>query len=274
MYRSIIRSVSAVTVVLMVAALIGCGEQEKPYTGSALPYTPEPAKPKEGNPIIALDTTAGEVQLELFEDDAPNTVNNFVQLVEKKFYDGLSFHRIIKNFMIQGGDPKGDGTGGPGYKFRDETKGNPNKNVQYALSMANSGANTNGSQFFIITNPEGTPHLDGRHTVFGKVIKGQDVVDKLGTSPTGANDKPNPEMKINVARVISKRSHPYAVRGTVPDPASMPMPKPNFEIKTLESKSGDKKTEETKAVPKTEEKKPDVPKTEEKKAETKTEEKK
>jgi len=164
------------------------------------------------DPVITLQTTMGEIQIELFEDDAPNTVANFVQLVEKKFYDGVVFHRVIKDFMIQGGDPEGSGRGGPGYRFADETADNPNKNVRYALSMANAGPNTNGSQFFIVTKEGGTPHLDGKHTVFGQVLKGRDVVDKIGTTPTDQRDRPVTEVKITAAKVVSKRDHPYAVK--------------------------------------------------------------
>jgi len=164
------------------------------------------------DPVVSLQTTMGEIQIELFEDDAPNTVANFVQLVEKKFYDGVVFHRVIKDFMIQGGDPQGSGMGGPGYRFADETANNPNKNVRYALSMANAGPNTNGSQFFIVTAEGGTPHLNGKHTVFGQVIKGQDVVDKIEATPVGAGNRPVTEVKITAAKVLSKRDHPYAVK--------------------------------------------------------------
>jgi len=166
----------------------------------------------EANPVVLLKTNAGEIQLELFEDAAPNTIGNFIALVEKGFYDNKIFHRVIKDFMIQGGCPQGTGTGGPGYKFADETKGNPNSHECYSLSMANAGPNTNGSQFFIVTKKDGTNWLDGKHTVFGKVIKGKDVVDKIGTCKTGGGDRPNPEMKIETATVVSKRNHPYAVK--------------------------------------------------------------
>jgi len=122
-------------------------------------------------------TSRGEIVVDLFAKDAPKTVNNFVFLARDKFYDGLNFHRVIGDFMIQGGCPQGSGTGGPGYKFEDECKGNPNKHKMGALSMANAGPNTNGSQFFITHLP--TPHLDGKHTVFGQVAKGQDVVNAV-----------------------------------------------------------------------------------------------
>ena len=124
-----------------------------------------------------IDTTKGAIKLELFAKEAPRTVNNFVFLAREKFYDGITFHRVIADFMIQSGDPTGTGRGGPGYTFPDEFEGNPHKHGTGTLSMANAGPNTNGSQFFITHRP--TPHLDGRHTVFGQVIEGQDVVNKI-----------------------------------------------------------------------------------------------
>jgi peptidyl-prolyl cis-trans isomerase B (cyclophilin B) len=129
-----------------------------------------------------FDTSRGQIVCELFAKDAPKTVNNFVFLAREKFYDGTVFHRVISDFMIQGGDPTGTGRGGPGYKFEDETKGNPNKHKVGSLSMANAGPNTNGSQFFITHVVTG--HLDGKHTVFGKVTKGQDVVDAVAQGDT------------------------------------------------------------------------------------------
>jgi peptidyl-prolyl cis-trans isomerase B (cyclophilin B) len=124
-----------------------------------------------------LKTSRGDIVVELFAKDAPNTVNNFVFLARDKFYDGTIFHRVIADFMIQGGDPEGTGRGGPGYRFNDETRSNPNRHERGVLSMANAGPNTNGSQFFI--THVATPWLDGKHTVFGKVLKGQDVVDAV-----------------------------------------------------------------------------------------------
>ncbi len=124
-----------------------------------------------------FDTTRGSVVVDLFVKDAPKTVSNFVFLARDGFYDGTVFHRVIPNFMVQGGDPTGTGTGGPGYKFEDETKGNPNKHKRGTLSMANAGPNTNGSQFFITHVV--TDWLDGKHTVFGEVRSGQDVVDSI-----------------------------------------------------------------------------------------------
>jgi cyclophilin family peptidyl-prolyl cis-trans isomerase len=132
-------------------------------------------------------TNHGEITLELFDDDAPKTVQNFRDLAGKGFYDGLVFHRVIKDFMIQGGCPQGTGTGGPGYTFEDEI--NDHKIVRGALAMANAGPNTNGSQFFIVTT-DAAPWLDGKHTVFGEVTDGMDVVDKIEGTKTDGRDRP------------------------------------------------------------------------------------
>ena len=134
-----------------------------------------------------MTTTQGEITLELFDEDAPKTVQNFKDLTAKGFYDGLSFHRIIKDFMIQGGCPQGTGTGGPGYQFEDEI--NQHKIVRGALAMANAGPDTNGSQFFIVTT-DAAPWLDGKHTVFGEVREGMDVVDAIEGLPTDGRDRP------------------------------------------------------------------------------------
>jgi peptidyl-prolyl cis-trans isomerase B (cyclophilin B) len=134
-----------------------------------------------------MQTTEGPIALELFDEDAPKTVENFRRLAGEGFYDGLTFHRAIKDFMIQGGCPEGTGTGGPGYTFADEI--NAHKVVRGALAMANAGPNTNGSQFFIVTASE-CPWLDGKHTVFGRVSEGLDVVDSLESVPTDAADRP------------------------------------------------------------------------------------
>jgi peptidyl-prolyl cis-trans isomerase B (cyclophilin B) len=134
-----------------------------------------------------MNTSAGPITFELFDADAPKTVQNFKDLAAKGFYDGLIFHRIIKDFMIQGGCPTGTGTGGPGYTFEDEF--NSHKVVRGALAMANAGPNTNGSQFFIVTT-DAAPWLDGKHTVFGQVTDGMDAVDALEALPTDGRDKP------------------------------------------------------------------------------------
>ena len=134
-----------------------------------------------------MQTTDGPIVFELFDEDAPKTVENFRKLASEGFYDGLTFHRVIKDFMIQGGCPQGTGTGGPGYTFEDEI--NDHKVVRGALAMANAGPNTNGSQFFIVTTAA-APWLDGKHTVFGQVTDGMDVVDKLEGVETDASDRP------------------------------------------------------------------------------------
>jgi peptidyl-prolyl cis-trans isomerase B (cyclophilin B) len=123
---------------------------------------------------VLIETEKGAIKLELYAQHAPQTVNNFIFLTREGFYDGVTFHRVIADFVIQGGDPTGTGRGGPGYKFPDEIQGNPLKHETGSLSMANAGPGTNGSQFFITHSPQ--PHLDGKHTVFGKVVAGQDVV--------------------------------------------------------------------------------------------------
>ena len=134
-----------------------------------------------------MHTNHGRIELELFEGEAPKTVDNFVKLSRDGYYDGLIFHRVIPDFMIQGGCPEGTGTGGPGYTFEDEF--NDRKVERGALAMANAGPNTNGSQFFIVTTPA-APWLDGKHTVFGRVTGGMDAVDSIEQSDTDANDKP------------------------------------------------------------------------------------
>ena len=134
-----------------------------------------------------MHTNHGEIQLELFDEDAPKTVDNFVKLSKDGYYDGLIFHRVIRDFMIQGGCPQGTGTGGPGYEFEDEI--NQHKIVRGALAMANAGPNTNGSQFFIVTT-EAAPWLDGKHTVFGRVTSGMEAVDSIEGTETGAQDRP------------------------------------------------------------------------------------
>jgi len=140
-----------------------------------------------------MKTSEGTIAFELFDEDAPKTVENFKKLAGSGFYDGLAFHRVIKNFMIQGGCPQGTGTGGPGYTFEDEI--NEHKIVRGALAMANAGPNTNGSQFFIVTASE-CPWLDGKHTVFGTVREGLDVIDRLEGAETDAADRPVEPLRI------------------------------------------------------------------------------
>ena len=141
-----------------------------------------------------LHTSEGPIEIELFPNEAPKTVENFTKLAKDGFYDGLKFHRVIPDFMIQGGCPQGSGTGGPGYSFEDEF--NDHKVVKGALAMANSGPNTNGSQFFIVT-AEATPWLDGKHTVFGQVTSGQDVVDRISLADSDGRDMPTTPITID-----------------------------------------------------------------------------
>src|SRR5690349_5172823 len=145
-----------------------------------------------------MQTNQGPISLELFDEDAPKTVANFRKLAEQGFYDGLISHRVIKDFMIQGGCPQGTGTGGPGYTFEDEF--NDHKVVRGARAMANAGPNTNGSQFFIVTT-DAAPWLDGKHTVFGEVTEGMDVVDDIEGSETDARDRPVDEARIEKLQV-------------------------------------------------------------------------
>ncbi|HKP91647.1 MAG TPA: peptidylprolyl isomerase [Thermoleophilaceae bacterium] len=140
-----------------------------------------------------MHTNHGPIEIELFDGDAPKTVENFRKLSSDGFYDGLVFHRVIKDFMIQGGCPQGTGTGGPGYTFEDEF--NDHKVVRGALAMANAGPNTNGSQFFIVTT-DAAPWLDGKHTVFGRVTSGMDAVDAIEGGPTGPGDRPQEDAVI------------------------------------------------------------------------------
>src|SRR5688572_15508798 len=143
--------------------------------------------------FATLHTSEGDVTLELYDDAAPKTVGNFKKLAGEGFYDGVIFHRVIKDFMIQGGDPTGTGSGGPGYTFEDEI--NDHKVVRGALAMANAGPNTNGSQFFVVTTPE-APWLDGKHTVFGQVTDGMDVIDRIEATNTDGRDRPREDIVI------------------------------------------------------------------------------
>jgi cyclophilin family peptidyl-prolyl cis-trans isomerase len=140
-----------------------------------------------------MQTNHGAIELELFDDDAPKTVENFKKLASDGFYDGVIFHRVIEDFMIQGGDPTGTGSGGPGYQFEDEPNEHPV--VRGSLAMANAGPNTNGSQFFIVT-ADACPWLDGKHTVFGRVKTGMDVVDTISQVETGPGDRPRDDVRI------------------------------------------------------------------------------
>lgn len=150
--------------------------------------------------LILLETTMGNMKIKLYEDKAPMTSKNFKDLVQKGFYDGTIFHRVIKNFMIQGGDPTGTGMGGPGYEIKDEFGQSLKHDRKGILSMANAGPNTGGSQFFITLVP--TPWLDGKHAIFGEVVEGIDVLEKIGNTPTKPGDRPITEVKIIKASVV------------------------------------------------------------------------
>jgi len=152
------------------------------------------------NPTAILDTSKGLIKLELFRTETPITVENFLKLCKNGFYDGLTFHRVIDGFMIQGGCPRGDGSGGPGYVIKDEFVATLKHNSAGMLSMANAGPNTGGSQFFITLAP--TPWLDGKHTVFGKVVAGMDVVIAIGKVRTDKSNRPLEEVKIRSAKIV------------------------------------------------------------------------
>jgi peptidyl-prolyl cis-trans isomerase B (cyclophilin B) len=158
--------------------MIGCNNPSNSYTSP-----PEMVIDVDKGYKATIETEKGDIVIELFAKEAPKTVNNFVFLAREGFYNGTTFHRVIPGFMAQGGDPKGDGTGGPGYTFEDEI--NEHRHVTGVVSMANSGPDTNGSQFFIAFSPQ--PHLDGKHTVFGRVIKGMDVCNRLKPRNPAAN---------------------------------------------------------------------------------------
>jgi len=176
--------------VLLMQVLLVAGCSSSPKT-PATPGTPDSTSQQgnsKKNSVAKFETSKGDFTVELFEDKAPITTKNFIDLVNKNFYDGLIFHRVIDGFMIQGGDPQGNGTGGPGYKIPDEFSPDLKHDAPGILSMANAGPNTGGSQFFITLAP--TPHLDKKHAVFGKVVTGLDVVQTIGKAKTGPNDKP------------------------------------------------------------------------------------
>lgn len=150
---------------------------------------------KMGNRTAVIETNMGTMEIELFEDKAPITTKNFIDLAEKGFYDGIIFHRVIEDFMIQGGDPDGRGTGGPGYTIQDEFHPDLKHDKAGVLSMANAGPNTGGSQFFITLVP--TPWLDGKHSVFGQLIAGEEVLQAIGNVETGIGDRPVNEVVMN-----------------------------------------------------------------------------
>lgn len=157
---------------------------------------------KTENPVAVIETTLGKIAVELFPKEAPDTVANFVKLIEKGYYDGVIFHRVIPKFMVQTGDPTGTGRGGPGWTIMDEFHSKLRHNKAGILSMANAGPDTGGSQFFITLGA--TPHLDDRHAVFGCVIEGQDVVVKIGDVPRDRGDRPNAPVKMTKVALAQK----------------------------------------------------------------------
>lgn len=184
----------AMLVTFLLLFTVGCAGSNtgSPKPAETTPKTTEATTQK--NSIALFETSKGNFRIELFEDKAPQTTKNFITLANKGFYDGLIFHRVIDNFMIQGGDPKGNGTGGPGYRIPDEFHRDL-KHAEGVISMANAGPNTGGSQFFITLTA--TPWLDNKHAVFGKVIEGMNVVHAIGKVKTGSQDKPVENVVIN-----------------------------------------------------------------------------
>jgi peptidyl-prolyl cis-trans isomerase B (cyclophilin B) len=176
--RSImIRLIAVIALSLLVSPILLAQQDDAAAKRKQYDKPPEMKIDPEKKYTATIDTDRGQIKLELFAKDAPKTVNNFVFLSREGFYNGITFHRVIPDFMVQGGDPTGTGRGGPGYTFEDEVKNNPHRHEPGTLSMANAGPNTNGSQFFI--THVATPWLDGRHTVFGRVTEGKDVVDSI-----------------------------------------------------------------------------------------------
>jgi len=169
-----------------------------PVTNNNMAKFDQTAKPAKGEQIVVMETTMGTIKIRLFQTMAPKTTENFIGLIDKKYYNGIIFHRVIPDFMIQGGDPTGTGTGGAslwGGKFNDEFHKDL-KNIYGAVSMANSGPNTNGSQFFIVQKKDGTSWLDNKHSVFGQVFEGMDIVEKIAKVDRDSNDKPKTKVEM------------------------------------------------------------------------------
>ncbi len=195
----------AVTFLFCLTAVTGCagpGSKTAEKTEPIKADTPlPPADPNKKNSLAVFETSMGTFKVELFEDKAPRTAQNFISLVNKGFYNGLIFHRVIDGFMIQGGDPKGNGTGGPGYVIPDEFHKDLKHTGAGMLSMANAGPNTGGSQFFITL--DATPWLDGKHAIFGKVVEGLDVVKAIGKVKTGAQDRPQTDVVMKKITIVN-----------------------------------------------------------------------
>ena len=195
----------AVTFLFCLTAVTGCagpGSKTAEKTEPVKADTPlPPADPNNKNSLAVFETSMGTFKVELFEDKAPRTAQNFISLVNKGFYNGLIFHRVIDGFMIQGGDPKGNGTGGPGYVIPDEFHKDLKHTGAGILSMANAGPNSGGSQFFITL--DATPWLDGKHAIFGKVVEGLDVVKAIGKVKTGAQDRPQTDVVMKKITIVT-----------------------------------------------------------------------
>ncbi|WP_018701862.1 peptidylprolyl isomerase [Anaeromusa acidaminophila] len=195
----------AVTFLFCLTAVTGCagpGSKTAEKTEPVKADTPlPPADSNKKNSLAVFETSMGTFKVELFEDKAPRTAQNFISLVNKGFYNGLIFHRVIDGFMIQGGDPKGNGTGGPGYVIPDEFHKDLKHTGAGILSMANAGPNTGGSQFFITL--DATPWLDGKHAIFGKVVEGLDVVKAIGKVKTGAQDRPQTDVVMKKVTIVA-----------------------------------------------------------------------
>lgn len=195
----------AVTFLFCLTAVAGCagpGSKTAEKTEPVKADTPlPPADPNKKNSLAVFETSMGTFKVELFEDKAPRTAQNFISLVNKGFYNGLIFHRVIDGFMIQGGDPKGNGTGGPGYVIPDEFHKDLKHTGAGILSMANAGPNSGGSQFFITL--DATPWLDGKHAIFGKVVEGLDVVKAIGKVKTGAQDRPQTDVVMKKITIVT-----------------------------------------------------------------------
>ena len=195
----------AVTFLFCLTAVTGCagpGSKTAEKTEPVKADTPlPPADPNKKNSLAVFETSMGTFKVELFEDKAPRTAQNFISLVNKGFYNGLIFHRVIDGFMIQGGDPKGNGTGGPGYVIPDEFHKDLKHTGAGILSMANAGPNSGGSQFFITL--DAAPWLDGKHAIFGKVVEGLDVVKAIGKVKTGAQDRPQTDVVMKKITIVT-----------------------------------------------------------------------
>lgn len=230
------RSAGWATVLVLVCA--GCAGTIK-TGGEKLPYTPSKPEPL---PQVLMKTTMGDLKIELFEDSCPNTVANFVELVEKKFYDGLAFHRIIKDFCVQGGDPDGTGAGGPGYTLPAEFYDGYKKNEYGTLAMAKRDNTTdqNGSQFYFNVKkaPGGNRDLDGKHVVFGKVIDGLEVLEKMANVQV-VGSSPQVPVKMLSVSVIKKRDHPYECKHRIAQPVEAVVPIPAGDQPAKTAKTGD-----------------------------------